>query len=309
MPTLRQAFLHTNTMLTPSDLHKRSVLLQAVRSFFLTRNYLEADTPIRLPMLIPEAEIQPLTSEGRFLQTSPELCMKRLLAGGCSRLFQTCRCFRKGERGRLHQEEFAMLEWYQVGWSYVELMAESEALVRELAHICAEQGWQDLPAWAAQAEPWLRLTVEEAFQRFVGISAEHAVATGHFDQLLVEQVEPELGRLGAVFLCDYPIALAALARPKPDKPTVAERVELYINGIELANGFSELTDATAQRRRFSAEMKKAGISSELMPEKFLRAVEQLPDCAGIALGLDRLLMILLGRKSIAEVLPFADEDL
>ena len=296
-------------MLSPADLRKRSALLQAVRSFFYARDYIEADTPVRLPALIPEAEIQPLRSEGRFLQTSPELCMKRLLANGCERLFQICHCFRKGELGRLHQEEFTLLEWYQTGWSYAELMAESEELVRSLARFCAEQGWQPLPAWAVQSEPWPRLTVAEAFQRFTGIAAEEAVRKGSFDLLLIEKVEPELARLGAVFLCDYPIALAALARPKQDNQLLAERVELYINGIELANGFSELADAVAQRQRFQAEMDKAGISSSLMPEKFLRALEWLPDCAGIALGLDRLFMILLGRNSLAEMLPLADEDL
>jgi lysyl-tRNA synthetase class 2 len=296
-------------MLSPADLHKRSALLRAVRSFFHARFYMEADTPARLPALIPEAEIQPLRSEDRFLQTSPELCMKRLLANGCGQLFQICRCFRKGERGRLHQEEFTMLEWYRAGWSYADLMAESEELVRSLACFCAAQGWQPLPAWAVQAEQWPRLTVAEAFQQFTGIAAEEAVKEGCFDLLLVEKVEPELARLGAVFLCDYPIALAALARPKQDNPLLAERVELYINGIELANGFSELTDAATQQRRFQAEMAKAGISGSLMPEKFLRALAELPDCAGIALGLDRLFMILLGRNSLAEVLPLADEDL
>lgn len=296
-------------MLSPADLRKRSLLLQAVRSFFYSRDYLEADTPIRLPALIPEAEIEPLRSEERFLQTSPELCMKRLLAGGCERLFQICRCFRKGERGRLHQEEFTMLEWYHVGWSYVELMQESEALARRLAGFCAAHGWQDMPAWATQAEPWPRLTVAEVFQRFAEITAELAIAEGRFDLLLVERVEPELAQLGAVFLCEYPAALASLARPKPDNPAVAERVELYISGVEIANGFSELTDAAAQRLRFEAEMAKAGIDRRLMPEKFLRDLEQLPPCAGIALGLDRLFMLLLGKNSIADVLPFADGDL
>ena len=296
-------------MLSCSDLSKRSALLQAVRHFFHARNYREVDTPIRLPALIPEAEIQPLRSENCFLQTSPELCMKRLLANGCERLFQICHCFRKGERGRLHQEEFTMLEWYQTGWSYLELMAECEELVRALARCCAEQDWQPLPAWASQLEPWPRLTVAKAFQGFAGLSAEQAIKENRFDLLLVEKVEPALANFGAVFLCDYPIALASLARPKQTNPTVAERVELYINGVEIANGFSELTDAAAQRQRFQTEMEKAGISNSLMPEKFLHAVEQLPDCAGIALGLDRLFMTLLGRNSLAEVLPLSDNDL
>lgn len=296
-------------MLSPTELRKRSLLLHAVRSFFHSRKYLEADTPVRLPMLIPEAEIQPLRSEEYFLQTSPELCMKRLLAGGCERLFQVCHCFRKGERGRLHQEEFTMLEWYQTGWSYLELMQESEELARYLARFCAEQGWQELPTWARQPEPWPRLTVAEAFQRFAGMTAEQALTEGRFDLLLVERVEPELARLDAVFLCDYPISLASLARPKQDNPAVAERVELYISGVEIANGFSELTDAVAQRQRFEAEISKAGIDRCLMPEKFLHDIERLPACAGIALGLDRLFMLLLGKHSIAEVLPFANGDL
>ena len=296
-------------MLSPSGIRQRSLMLHAVRSFFYSRDYLEADTPARLPALIPEAEILPLRSEECFLQTSPELCMKRLLAGGCERLFQICRCFRKGERGRLHQEEFTMLEWYHVGWSYAELMQESEALARQLAWFCMEHGWQDMPTWATQPEPWPRLTVAEAFQRFAGITAEQAIAEGRFDLLLVERVEPVLAQLGAVFLCEYPAALASLARPKPDNPTVAERVELYIKGIEIANGFSELTDAAAQRLRFEAEMAKAGIDRSLMPEKFLRDLERLPACAGIALGLDRLFMLLLGKNSLSEILPFSDSDL
>lgn len=295
-------------MLSPHGLGQRSFLLQSVRSFFSARSYLETDTPIRLPVLIPEACIQPLRSEDRFLHTSPELCMKRLLAAGCTQLFQLGHCFRQGERGRLHQEEFTMLEWYHVGWTYVELMQECEELIRHLAHACAAKGWQPLPAWVSQPEPWLRLTVEEAFCRFAGMSAAESAARGSFDLLLTERVEPELAKLGAVFLCDYPLALASLARPKADQ-SAAERVELYLDGIEIGNGFSELTDAQAQRQRFAEELLQAGLEQSRMPEKFLRDLEHLPACAGIAIGVDRLLMILLGRTSIAEVMPLADADL
>jgi lysyl-tRNA synthetase class 2 len=297
-------------MLSPEGLRERSRMTQAVRNFFLDRLYIEVDTPIRLPVLIPEAEILPLTSEDRFLQTSPELCMKRLLASGCSRIFQICPCFRKGERGRLHQEEFTMLEWYRVGWSYIELMEECEEMVR----LVAEQRRGVLRRDGREISlegPWRRLTVDEAFRRYAGVSADQAVRTGMFDELLVEKVEPELGWSTPVFLCDYPITLASLARPKQGDPEVAERFELYIGGIELANGFSELTDPAAQRRRFSGEINKIEKQNRScrMPEKFLDALEHLPDCAGIALGLDRLFMLLLGRDSIAEVLPFCDDDL
>ncbi|MCI5123847.1 MAG: EF-P lysine aminoacylase GenX [Candidatus Electrothrix sp. AR5] len=297
-------------MLSPEGLKQRSLIMQRTRDFFCRREYIEVDTPIRLPVLIPEAEISPLTSENWFLQTSPELCMKRLLAGGCSQIFQICPCFRKGERGRLHQEEFTMLEWYHTGWSYLELMNECEQMIRQVAgkdSIC--RSGKEIPLRA----PWQRLTVDDAFRRYARTSAEEAVRTGEFDLLLVEKVEPELGWESPVFLYDYPIALASLARPKPGCPELAERFELYIGGVELANGFSELTDPVAQRRRFNEEISKVDADSRdntgKMPEKFLAALEELPECAGIALGLDRLFMLLLERDCLAEVLPFSEEEL
>jgi len=305
-------------MLSPRGLQQRSCLLQAVRNFFLSRSYLEVDTPIRLPVLIPEAEIVPIQSEDWFLQTSPELCMKRLLARGCSQLFQICHCFRRGERGRLHLEEFTMLEWYRTGWSYVELMGECEEMVRAVAVQAAgseDTGVGSFVHWEGRqislASPWQRMTVEEAFQRYAGVSAFDAAAKGKFDEILVEHVEPDLGWERPVFLYDYPISLASLARPKAENPEVAERFELYIGGVELANGFSELTDPSVQRQRFSREIDgtEAGESQHAMPEKFLQALADLPDCAGIALGLDRLLMILLGAQTITEVLPFPAKNL
>ena len=266
------------------------------------------DTPVRLPVLIPEAEISPLTSEDWFLQTSPELCMKKLLAQGNAQIFQICSCFRKGEQGRLHQEEFTMLEWYRTGWSYLELMEECEQMICQIAE-------KDLLYRSGKKislhTPWQRLTVNQAFQRYTGISAHEAVRTGAFDLLLVEKVEPKLGWDQPVFLYDYPIELASLARPKPKTPELAERFELYIGGVELANGFSELTDPDIQRHRFVDEIKRAAQYGRAcaMPEKFLTALTNLPDCAGIALGLDRLLMVLSDQDCLARVLPFAQEDL
>ncbi|MCI5217702.1 MAG: EF-P lysine aminoacylase GenX [Candidatus Electrothrix sp. LOE2] len=295
-------------MLSPQRLKQRSLMMRRVRNFFFHREYLEVDTPIRLPVLIPEAEIVPLASETWFLQTSPELCMKRLLAQGCSQIFQICSCFRKGERGRLHQEEFTMLEWYHTRWSYSELMEECEQMIRQVAgkdSICRSGKKISLHT------PWQRLTVNHAFQRYAGITAEEAVRTGAFDLLLVEKVEPELGWEQPVFLYDYPVELASLARPKPGCPALAERFELYIGGIELANGFSELTDPVAQRHRFNEEISKVeryGRTGRI-PEKFLAALENLPECAGIALGLDRFFMLLSERDCLAQVLPFAETDL
>jgi lysyl-tRNA synthetase class 2 len=305
-------------MLSLHGLQQRSRLLQAVRNFFLARSYLEVDTPLRLPGLIPEAEIIPIRSEERFLHTSPELCMKRLLAGGCNRLFQICHCFRSGERGRLHREEFTMLEWYHTGWSYVELMDECEDMVRAAAATLTDQedAGESISLLISGkkislASPWQRMTVEDAFQCYAGVSAAEAVARQMFDQILVESVEPDLGWQGPVFLYDYPISLASLARPNRENPDVAERFELYIGGIELANGFSELTDPVVQRRRFSQEIDRAagkGLYCS-MPDKFLQALAELPDCAGIALGLDRLLMIISGAQTLDEVMPFTDNDL
>jgi len=305
-------------MLSRIRLQERSCLLQAVRSFFFDRSYLEVDTPIRLPVLIPEAEIIPIQSEDWFLQTSPELCMKRLLASGCSQLFQICHCFRKGERGHLHQEEFTLLEWYQVGWSYDELMDECEEMIRSVANQLGDpqRAGEQTSFFRSGKEiflaaPWQRITVEDAFQQYAGMHAVEAVDRGLFDEILVEQVEPNLGWQRPVFLYDYPVALASLARTRQDNPKVAERFELYIGGLELANGFSELTDPQVQRHRFAAELEaiSAAGRQQAMPEKFLQSLRDLPDCAGIALGLDRLLMLCVGAQSIAEVVPFGDQEL
>ena len=302
-------------MLSPEGLRQRARLLRAVRDFFQSRSYLEVDTPIRLPVLLPEADTLPVPSGGSFLQTSPELCMKRLLAGGCTRLFQICHCFRQGERGRLHQEEFTMLEWYHSGWSYLELMRECEDFVRSVVSDDPSSGKELFLSWQGKKinlqSSWNRLTVDEAFQRYAGCSAQQAVDKGLFDELLVEKIEPELGWGCPLFLYDYPISLASLARQSTDNPMVAERFELYIGGVELANGFSELTDSVVQQQRFAAEIDRAEKNGQqlAMPERFLQDLDNLPSCAGIAFGLDRLLMLCAGVQTIAEVQSFSAEDL
>lgn len=303
-------------MISTGRLHQRSGLLQAVRSFFYAREYLEVDTPVRLPVLIPESHIIPFASEGWFLQTSPEICMKRLLAAGSSKLFQICHCFRQEEVGRFHQSEFTMLEWYHKGWSYSELMDECEALLQAIASggnsfegvnglsLVRDGRTIDL------ASPWDRVSVEEVFQKYTGISARKAVKQGTFDELLVTRIESNLGWEKPVFLYDYPVELGSLARSKESDPSLAERFELYISGIELVNGFSELIDADEQRARFAGEI--AYIESQgrkaAMPEKFLNDLERLEETAGAALGLDRVFMLLLGVDSITEAVCFTGED-
>lgn len=299
-------------MLSPRSLRQRSELLQAIRSFFFNRDYIEVDTPIRLPVLLPEAHIQPFTSDGWFLQTSPELCMKMLLAGGCEQIFQLCHCFRKEECGRHHQTEFTMLEWYHCGWDYTDLMSECEDLFNILASKVS--GLTGLNTKGdivykgrtiSLEKPWTRLSLRDAFLHFATISAEEAIAKDLFEEILVEEIEPHLGWERPVFLYDYPIQLASLAKVKDDSPDLAERFELYIGGLELANGFSELVDADVQRERFVQEMstiRQLGRDAQ-MPEHFLQALEGLGDTAGIALGLDRMLMLLQGKEKLTDILP------
>lgn len=305
-------------MLNVRGLRDRSDLLQATRLFFINRGYIEVDTPMRLPVLLPESNLVPFTSEGWFLQASPEQCMKRLLAGGCAQLFQICHCFRKEERGRKHHPEFSMLEWYHAGWNYRDLMDECEALLSSL-HATIPQSFlgEDYPLLCWQGfridltPPWERLTVQDAFFRYANCDANAAVADGSFDEILVSQIEPNLGCEHPVFLCDYPAALGSLARLNPEMPQVAERFELYMAGIELANGFSELVDPQEQRQRFTQEINKVQKQGRqaAMPEKFLDALASVEETAGIALGLDRLFMLLLGKTVIDEILPFIYEEL
>ncbi len=245
--------------------------------------------------------------------------MKRLLARGCTKLFQVCHCFRKEELGRYHQGEFAMLEWYRSGWSYIELMQECEKFLRELVRsVPGLQGVKGGNAILREdreislRSPWRRLAVAEAFHRFADMPVEEALEKDLFDEVLVTRVEPHLGWDAPVFLYDYPVELGSLARRKKNDTRVAERFELYIGGIELANGFSELTDPVEQRKRFTAEMEKAGKLENVypeMPEKFLADLEYLGETAGIALGLDRLFMILLGCATVTDVMCLSAEDL
>ncbi len=311
-------------MLDLQGLRFRAAFFHSLRSFFVRQQFLEVDTPIRQPLLLPELNIEPLASEGWFLQASPELCMKRMLAAGCSRIFQLCNCFRKGERGRLHLEEFTMMEWYRTNAGYEDLMTDCEALLGallvdlEVMTPCAVfneslrvSGNSGSGRVISLHPPWDRLSVHEAFARYSPVSIEQAMAVDTFDAILVEYVEPCLGMERPLFLYDYPVELGSLARSKAGNPQLAERFELYINGIELANGFSELTDSQEQRQRFEQElslMDEERRQRSRMPERFLDDLAHLDRAAGIALGVDRLLMLLMGKESVGEVVSFAPVD-
>ena len=294
-------------MLNVKRLQSRAAFFRAIRSWFENHGFLEVDTPLRQPLVIPEQNISHIPSTTHFLQSSPELYMKRLLGGGCEQIYQICRCFRHGERGRLHLEEFVMLEWYRKDADYKDLMRDCESLCRFL---CAAIPEHELPV--AVESPWEYLTVAEAFAKHSSMSAEEALAQDLFDELLVEDVEPQLGKNRPTFLYDYPLELASLARQKPDQTEIAERFELYVSGVELANGFSELTDPEIQRSRFAEEYAKMGCvdtGQQRIPEKFLNSLASIDQAAGIAMGLDRLFMLFLGESCVENVISFSPEEL
>ncbi|MCA9668112.1 MAG: EF-P lysine aminoacylase GenX [Myxococcales bacterium] len=322
-------------------LRQRARALAAVRAFFDGRGYVEVDSPRRVRCPGLEPEIEAVASGERWLITSPEYHLKRLLAGGLERIYSLGHCFRGGERGAQHLDEFTMLEWYCGYGTLDALMRETEALLRHVA--AALHGRAGVAAARVLrfdgrevdlAAPFARHDVGELLERHAGVSlagaerdarelARRARAAGHvwadaelryaetFSRLWVDHVEPALGA-APCFVTRFPIALAALSRPCADDPARAERFELYAGGLELANAFGELTNADEQLRRFEherAERRAAGRAVHAIDERFIAALrEGIPPSAGIALGFDRLLMLLLDARDIAEVVPFAPED-
>lgn len=318
----------------------RNRIKAAVRRWFEDQGFVEVDTSVlqvspgneahlhafRTELIRPDGSSQTL-----YLHTSPEFACKKLLAAGERRIFSLTPVFRNRERGALHHPEFTMLEWYRAGEDYEVLMADCEALLQVAAAAAGASAFtfRDISV-SRTAEPE-RLTVAECFSRYADIDllattpngetdrdalARAAISAGVrvaaddtwadiFSRILVERVEPHLGRERPTFLTEYPISEAALARPKADDPRVAERFELYLCGVELANGFGELTDPDEQRRRFEAEMvEKARVYGESYPldEDFLAALRHMPPASGIALGFDRLVMLATGAQRIEQVL-------
>lgn len=294
-------------------LQRRSMMIRAIRGFFDDRNYLEVETPIRIPAPAPEAHIDAPSSGDWFLQTSPELCMKRLVAAGYPGIYQISKCFREGERGLLHLPEFTMLEWYRAGGDCRTLMQECEALLPAVAQALGMGetiAYQGLTI--ALTPPWERLSVTDAFKRCASITLREALEKDCFDEIMACEIEPRFGHGRPVFLFDYPAAHGALARTKPSDPSLAERFELYVGGLELANAFAELTDEREQRTRFEQALRvrhAAGRVAYPMPEPFLRSLHHMPSAAGIALGLDRLAMLFTDSASIDEVVTFPPESL
>lgn len=296
-----------------SNLAMRSQIIAAIRDFFKQQDYLEIETPCRIPAPAPEAHIDAQSSGDWYLQTSPELCMKRLLASGFERIYQICRCFRKNERGSRHLPEMTLLEWYTAGADYTHMMQQCEALIMFVVQRLAIGSTISYQNRTIDLQPpWPRIAVSEAFERYADCSMAQALASDRFDEIMGLQIEPQLGLQRPVILMDYPCQHGALARTKPGRSDLVERFELYIGGLELCNAFSELTDPTEQRRRFeqaSIQRRQDRKPASPLPEPFLDALKSMPDAAGNALGLDRLVMLLCDTGTIDAVVAFTPEEL
>jgi lysyl-tRNA synthetase class 2 len=299
----------------------RAEALRAVRGYFAADGVLEVDTPAMVPSpgLDLHLDAFELSGDGdashRFLITSPEYQMKRLLTEGLSAIYQISRCFRRGERGRWHHPEFVMIEWYRCGVGYREMMADTERLVRCVAD--ALGGGLSIDGRALSLDgAFEKLTVSHAFETLAGVAEAKMLEWANHDEdsffsIWVDQVEPALAtRRRPVFVYDYPAPQASLARCKPGDPRFCERFELYAGGVELCNGFGELTDAREQGARFERDVEQrrsAGKPQYPIDERFLQALATgLAPCAGNALGFDRLLALCLGADSIADVMAFGN---
>jgi lysyl-tRNA synthetase class 2 len=295
-------------------------MLAAARAHFASRGVLEVETPALSRAAVSDVHLASVPAEvaglGRmYLQTSPEYAMKRLLAAGVGDCYQVCRVYRDGESGRWHNPEFTMIEWYRLGLDADGLMDDVETLVRAMLAPHRPLG------------PFERVPYREALRRTAGLDpacasaadvaaalTRHGVAAPSagrdelLDLLVSTVAGPALGRGRGTFVHAYPASQAALARLDPQDPTVAERFELYLDGVELANGFHELADAKEQRARFAADLverTRRGLPAPPLDERFLAALEAgLPDCSGVALGFDRLVMAALGLGSIEEAMAF-----
>jgi lysyl-tRNA synthetase class 2 len=291
-----------------------------VRRFFDARGFLEVDTPVLVPSPGLDVHLDAFEVVGgdrgtpRWLITSPEYQMKRLLADGWTRIYQIGPCFRREEHGPRHNSEFAMLEWYRADADVEDAMRDTEQLVAAVTggSVALEGRTIDV------APPLERLTVCEAFARFAGFSEDETLHAAAHDEdryfrALVDRVEPAIEKMDrGVFLVDYPSSQASLARKKPGDARFAERFELYVAGVELCNGFGELVDGDEQRRRLEhdqAERRARALPVYPIDEAFLTALARVPPSTGNALGLDRLTALATGTTSIASVMAFTADEL
>ena len=325
-------------------LKQRAVVVETIRSFFKQQDFLEVETPILQisPGLEPHlkafktelAEPFGESDKTMYLHTSPEFTMKKLLAAGLPKIFQMARVFRNEERSNRHHPEFVMLEWYRANADYETLMDDTIELVRACAKACGVKTLRENGRECDPFAPWEKISVAEACRRYAGFELEDTlpeepdlepdptpfaaiakklgIETNPQDRwddiyfrIAFEKIEPKLGRGVPTILYDYPVCMAALSRRKPSDPRFAERFEVYVGDVELANAFSELTDAAEQRQRFEHDMDlKEKLYGERYPidDDFINAVAAMPPAAGIAVGVDRLVMLVTGAKQIEDVL-------
>ncbi len=317
-------------------LQHRAKALSSTRAFFAEQGFLEVETPLLVTSPGLEIHLDAVRAGNGFLITSPEYQMKRLLAGGCERIFQICKCFRGNEHGPHHSGEFTMIEWYRAGASLDAIITDTEQLVSRVVREITGTMTVSLGDRSCDVTPpWLRMTVREAMQtwggvdvhgaepaeelvakvRAVGIEVDDGAAWDDaFFALFLAKVEPQLAQLErALILHDWPTPLAALARRRPDDPNTALRFEAYVGGLELANAFDELVDPAEQRTRFEDDQRirrERGRAVYPIDDKLVAALaEGLPPSAGIALGFDRLVMLATGSRSIEHVLTFTESEL
>ena len=286
-------------------LELRARILKTMRAFFDARGYLEVETPVRVKTPAMEDHIDAESSGDHWLRTSPELHMKRMVSAGYDRIYQIGPCFRRGEYGARHRPEYTMLEWYRTGATYRDLETETSQLLQAL---CAQLGRTEFMGVDLSAVP-VRYTVRDAFCLWAGWDPLEAFDPDRFDEDLTEKIEPRLAESPVpLILTDFPPQRAALSRLSQTPVPVAERWELYLAGMELANAYTELTDAGEQRERFKiCAQARAKRGQEIYPldEAFLNDLKKgMPPCAGIALGIDRLIMILAETEQIHQVRAF-----
>jgi len=289
----------------------RDALLAAIRRFFLERDFIEVETPAIVPSPGLDVHLSAFEVRGPkgepvgWLATSPEYQMKRLLSAGAQRIFQLCRSYRAEEQGRHHEREFTMLEWYRADASSEEVIRDTEELVAFIADAL------DQPAPEVHP-PWQRMSVDEALQFHVNLTLDSLMHDeDRFFRVWAEEVQPRLGNERPIVVTDWPASMASLAKIKPNG--MADRFEAFYRGVELCNGFGELTDAAEQRRRFERDQAaRMAADAPVYPidERFVADLERgMPESGGNALGVDRLLMLLLGAPSIQAVMPFPLERL
>ena len=289
----------------------RARLMQALRNWFAQHDFLEVESPVRLSAPALEDYIDAVEAgAGRWLRTSPELHLKRMLAAGYERIFEIGPCFRAGESGDHHREEFTMLEWYRRGGSWRELMADAQGMVRA-AIAAIHPGKTALPFRGKLIrfdQNWQELTVFDAFERYAEMSLSEAIRRGEFELQLCEKVEPHLGNDAPLFLTEYPVECSGLSAPLEGRPGFVARWELYVAGLEIGNACSELVDPPEQERRFLATAElRARENRPVYPmdQPFMNAIwNGLAPSAGTAIGLDRLAMVLTDAADIAEVRAF-----